>query len=164
MANGVHSAIRVLRTFARLHLWARALSLASLKMVIDAALGRRPQISIFGTDYPTDDGTAVRDYIHVTDLASAHVQALKYLFDGGKTQVMNVGTGRGVSVAEIIRMVEHVSGRPVPSAYSPRRAGDPPRLIADPGRARSVLDWRAELDLPAIVEDAWRWHASRNAG
>ena len=134
-----------------------------IPLVIDAALGRRPQIDVFGTDYPTEDGTAVRDYIHVADLASAHVQAMKYLHDGGKTQAINVGTGRGASVAEIIRTVEHVGGRPVPSAYAPRRAGDPPRLVADPGRARDVLDWRAEFDLPVIVADAWRWHASRNA-
>ena len=88
---------------------------------------------------------------------------MKYLHDGGTTQAINVGTGRGASVAEIIRTVEQVGGRPVPSAYAPRRAGDPPRLVADPGRARDVLGWRAEFDLPVIVADAWRWHASRNA-
>jgi UDP-glucose 4-epimerase len=129
-----------------------------IPLVLDAALGRRPSIAIFGTDYPTPDGTAVRDYIHVADLAAAHVAALRHLLGGGGSEGLNLGTGRGVSVREVIGMVERTTGRPVPVSESPRRAGDPPALVADPRRAGTVLSWRASRDLAAMVEDAWRWH------
>jgi UDP-glucose 4-epimerase len=130
-----------------------------LPIVIEAALGRRPAVSVFGSDYPTPDGTAVRDYIHVVDLAAAHVAALRHLLDGGKSDALNLGTGRGASVSEVIARVEAVTGRAVPVRTAPRRVGDPPVLVADPRRAEAVLGWRAELDLDAMVEDAWRWHS-----
>ena len=129
-----------------------------IPLVLDAALGRRPSISIFGTDYPTPDGTAVRDYIHVIDLADAHVAALRHLLGGGGSEALNLGTGRGASVREVIRAAEAVTGRAVPVIEAARRAGDPPALVADPRRAETVLSWRATRDLAAMVEDAWRWH------
>ena len=127
-------------------------------LVLDAVLGRRPTISIFGTDYPTPDGTALRDYIHVVDLAEAHVAALRHLLGGGASASVNLGTGQGVSVKEVIRTVEAVTGRKVPTSEEPRRVGDPPALVADPRRAEALLKWQARADLAAMVEDAWRWH------
>ena len=129
-----------------------------IPLILDAALGRRPSIRVFGSDYPTEDGTAVRDYIHVLDLAEAHVAALRHLLAGGASAALNLGTGRGASVAEVIRAVEATTGRRVPVEQAPRRAGDPPVLIADPRQAAAVIGWRAERDLTTIVEDAWRWH------
>jgi UDP-arabinose 4-epimerase len=129
-----------------------------IPLVLDAALGRRPAISIFGTDYPTPDGTALRDYIHVMDLAEAHLSALRHLMDGGGSLALNLGTGSGASVREVIKTVEGVTGRKVPVVEAPRRAGDPPALVADPRRAETLLKWRAKKDLSAMVEDAWRWH------
>ena len=129
-----------------------------IPLVLDAALGRRASISIFGTDYPTPDGTALRDYIHVMDLADAHVAALRHLLAGGGSEALNLGTGHGASVREVIRAAEAVTGRAVPVIEAARRAGDPPALIADPRRAEKVLNWRATRDLTAMVDDAWRWH------
>ena len=129
-----------------------------IPLVLDAALGRRPAISIFGTDYPTPDGTALRDYIHVMDLAEAHLSALRHLMDRGGSAALNLGTGSGASVREVIKTVERVTGRKVPVTEAPRRAGDPPALVADPRRAETLLKWRAKKDLSAMVEDAWRWH------
>ena len=129
-----------------------------IPLILDAAAGLRPDIQIFGTDYPTPDGTAVRDYIHVADLAAAHVAALKHLIGGGASAALNLGTGTGTSVAEAIAMVEAVTGRKVPVKRVPRRAGDPAVLLADPSRARALLGWQAEYGLQAIVTDAWRWH------
>jgi UDP-glucose-4-epimerase GalE len=129
-----------------------------IPLVLDAALGRSKAISVFGSDYPTADGTAIRDYIHVTDLAAAHVAALRHLLDGGASEALNLGTGSGASVREVIRTVESVTGREVPLLEAPRRAGDPPALVADPSRAGQLLAWRAERGLSAMVEDAWRWH------
>jgi UDP-glucose-4-epimerase GalE len=136
-----------------------------IPLVLDAALGRQAHIRVFGSDYPTADGTAVRDYIHVVDLAEAHVAALRHLLDGGASAALNLGTGTGASVAEVIAAVERVTGRKVPVEQAPRRPGDPPALVADPRRAEQVLGWRTERDLTTIVEDAWRWHlklAGRN--
>ncbi len=125
-----------------------------------AALGRRPPLDLFGTDYPTRDGTAERDYVHVCDLARAHVQAVRYLTDGGKTTALNLGSGTGSTVREVIAMVEAVSGLPVPLVEKPRRAGDATALFAAAGLAREVLDWRTEQsDLRYICETAWRWHS-----
>ena len=135
-----------------------------IPLVIDAALGRRADIQVFGTDYPTPDGTAVRDYIHVTDLAAAHVAALRYLLADGASVALNVGTGQGASVAQVIETVQSVSGRRVPTRAVGRRAGDPAVLTADPRQAEALLGWRAERDLRTIVEDAWRWHSKLNAG
>jgi UDP-glucose-4-epimerase GalE len=129
-----------------------------IPLVLDVALGRRREIAIFGSDYPTPDGTAIRDYIHVKDLAQAHLAALRHLLAGGSSQALNLGTGHGASVREVIRAVEAVTGRSVPAVDAPRRAGDPPALVADPRRAEETLSWRAHADLTEMVEDAWRWH------
>jgi UDP-arabinose 4-epimerase len=133
-----------------------------IPLIIGAVLGRQPPVRVFGTDYDTPDGTAIRDYIHVMDLADAHVRGLAYLTGGGETAALNLGTGRGHSVLDVIRTVERVGGRPVPRVDSPRRPGDPPQLVADAGRARAVLGWTpAYADLEVIVEHAWSWGQSR---
>jgi UDP-arabinose 4-epimerase len=131
-------------------------------LVIGAALETRPPVKMFGTDYSTPDGTAIRDYIHVTDLADAHLRALDRLAAGTASQAINLGTGRGHSVREVVETVRAVGGRPVPVEQAARRAGDPPELVADPGRARSVLGWTPRYpELATIVEHAWAWHAGR---
>ena len=130
----------------------------AIPLAILAALGRRPFFEIYGTDYPTDDGTAVRDYIHVADLASAHVLALQHLLAGGESLALNLGTGTGHSVRQVVAAVEAATGRPVPVKLGPRRAGDPPALVADPALARERLGWRARyLDLREIVATAAAW-------
>jgi UDP-arabinose 4-epimerase len=130
-----------------------------IPLVIDAALGRRPPVGVFGTDYPTPDGTAIRDYIHVMDLADAHVRALDYLAGAGASTAINLGTGRGHSVREVIETVERVGGKAVPRTSSPRRGGDPPQLVADARRAKDVLGWTPRYaDLQTIIEHAWSWH------
>ncbi len=126
--------------------------------VLMAATGEIENITVFGTDYPTPDGTCIRDYIHVCDLASAHALALNYLRQGGDTIAVNLGTGRGFSVKEIIATAEAVTGRTIPVQYGPRRVGDPAELVADPSRAAQVLGWRAfHLDPREHIEAAWRW-------
>lgn len=128
-------------------------------LVIGAALGRRPALTIFGNDYPTPDGTAIRDYIHVADLAAAHVAALDHLQEGDGPVCLNLGTGHGHSVLDIVRTVETVSGRAAPFRFGPRRAGDPPILVADPAAAMRQLAWRPRFsDLSTIVDSALRWH------
>jgi UDP-arabinose 4-epimerase len=123
-----------------------------------AARGEIDAIDIFGTDYPTPDGTAIRDYIHVCDLADAHVAALRYLGEGGATISLNLGTGRGHSVREILDSVTRVAGREPPSRIAPRRAGDPPMLVADPSAARRVLNFAARwTDIDAVISTAWEW-------
>ena len=117
-------------------------------------------MQVFGNDYPTPDGTCVRDYIHVLDLAEAHVAALNHLASGGATIACNVGTGLGTSVARIIDLAEQVSGRLVPRVIGPRRPGDPSVVYADPTMARTQLGWTARRDLRDIVASAWRWHSS----
>jgi UDP-arabinose 4-epimerase len=131
-----------------------------IPLVIGAAMGTRPPLNIFGSDYPTPDGTNIRDYIHVADLADAHVRALKYLLNGGESTVFNLGTEQGNSVREVIGMVEQVGGRGVPAKESPRRAGDPPALVADASKAKRVLGWEPRHDLKTIVETAWRFFES----
>ncbi len=131
-----------------------------IPLVIGAALGTRPPVKIFGTDYPTADGTAIRDYVHVMDLADAHLRGIERLRSGTPSQAINLGTGRGRSVREVVDTVARVGGRPVPTIESPRRAGDPPELVAAPGRAREVLGWTCQYpDLETIVGHAWAWHA-----
>ena len=122
----------------------------------------KADLQVFGTDYPTPDGTAIRDYIHVKDLASAHLKAVQHLVQGGRNLAMNLGTGKGVSVMEVIREVEKCSGRKTSAAMMPRREGDAPELVADPRLARSVLNWECRYsDLETIVSTAWRWHSRK---
>lgn len=130
-----------------------------IPLVLDAAMGRRPQISVFGEDYPTPDGTCVRDYIHVTDLAGAHFLALKRMMDTDKSDFFNLGTGKGYSVKEVIERAEAVTGRKVPVVKGPRRAGDPPELVARADKAFSMLGWKpVHSDLDNILRTAWVWH------
>jgi len=131
-----------------------------IPLVIGGTLGTRPPVKVFGTDYPTPDGTAVRDYIHVVDLADAHLRALDRLGAGTPSQAINLGTGRGHSVREVIDTVTRASGKTAPFAVAPRRPGDPPELIADPSRARDVLGWTPRYpELGTIVAHAWKWHS-----
>ena len=130
-----------------------------IPLAIYAAKGRA-KLSVFGTDYPTPDGTAIRDYIHVSDLANAHVTAVRHLMAGGESLQLNLGTGAGSSVREVIRAVERVSGCAIAARYVERRPGDAPALVADASKALRVLDWKPRLSsLETIVETAWRWHS-----
>jgi UDP-glucose-4-epimerase GalE len=134
-----------------------------IPLVILAALGQRPRVEVYGTDYPTPDGTAIRDYIHVTDLAAAHVRALEYLVGGGQSRALNLGTGQGHSVRGVINAVGKISPLPVPFREGPRRAGDPPLLVADASQAGKVLGWKPQhSELETIVRDAWKWHSKGN--
>jgi UDP-glucose-4-epimerase GalE len=135
-----------------------------IPIVLQAALGKRPAVEVFGTDYPTPDGTCIRDYIHVDDLASAHLLALEALTPG-KLLHCNLGTGTGHSVREVIRAAEEVTGRKVPVKEGPRRAGDPPALVAAADKARRELGWQARYtDVRAVVETAWNWHRTHPDG
>ncbi len=142
--------------------WAHSQNLVPL--VMKAALGRVPSIGVFGDDYPTPDGTCIRDYIHVDDLAAAHLKALDYLAGGGTTTALNVGTGVGSSVLEVIAATERLSGLPVPVVHLPRRAGDPVSTYADATMAHEVLGWRATRGLDEIIASAWQWHQSHPDG
>ena len=129
-----------------------------IKVACQAALGMRDSVSIYGTDYPTPDGTGIRDYIHIEDLASAHLAALRYLENGGEPTRLNVGYGQGGSVREVIAMVKRMSGVDFPVVEGPRRPGDPAMLVARADRIRQTLDWQPRFnDLETIVADAWRW-------
>ncbi len=128
-------------------------------VAMKALLGQAPPLRVFGTDYPTPDGTAIRDYIHVDDLADAHLRALDYLAGGGATTVVNLGTGVGSSVRQVLTAAEKAAGRPVPAEDSPRRPGDPVALWADNTRARDLLGWEAKYGLDEIVASAWQWHS-----
>jgi len=133
--------------------------------VLAAALGRRAALEVYGTDYPTADGTAVRDYVHVADIADAHLRALDVKLDGGSAVAVNLGTGTGRSVREVVEAARRVTGRPVPTVERPRRPGDPPELVAAVGRAATVLGWRAlHSSLDEILESAWRWHQAHPHG
>jgi UDP-glucose 4-epimerase len=129
-----------------------------------AALGRRGPLQVFGTDYPTPDGTAIRDYVHVVDLARAHVRALEYLERGGQSAVLNLGTGVGSSVFEVMAAAERIIGQPVPHELAPRRPGDPVALFADNQRAKDLLGWIPEAGLDEILRSAWMWHSSHPDG
>lgn len=134
-----------------------------IPLVLDAALGRRPAITVFGDDYATPDGTCIRDYIHVTDLAAAHVLALQALEQGAASTAYNLGNGQGFSVHEVIDCARQVTGQAIPVETGPRRAGDPPRLVGDAERIRSELNWQPQYaDLDAIVQTAWQWQQGRN--
>ncbi len=129
-----------------------------IPLVIYGAMGKRPPVKVFGTDYPTEDGTAVRDYIHASDLARAHVLGVEYLAKGGESTAVNLGTGVGASVLDVLKAVEKVSGKPVPHELFERRAGDPPHLVAKSQLARQVLGWKPERSgIETIVRDAWAW-------
>ncbi len=130
-----------------------------IPLVLDAAIGRREDIKIFGTDYETPDGTCVRDYIHVTDLASAHIKALEYLNQGGQTEFFNLGNGKGYSVKEVVEMAKKITKVDFKVVEAPRREGDPAVLVADSTKARQVLGWEPKYpDLEIIVESAWKWN------
>jgi len=133
--------------------------------VLAAALGKRAALEIYGTDYPTPDGTAVRDYVHVTDIADAHLRALDAKLDGGSAVAVNLGTGTGRSVREIVEAARRVTGRDVPTVERPRRPGDPPELVAAVARAATVLGWRpSHSSLEEILSSAWQWHQTHPLG
>lgn len=134
-------------------------------LILQVPNGQREQISIFGEDYPTPDGTCIRDYIHVCDLAQAHILALDYLLAGGENNVFNLGNGIGFSVKEVIEETRRVTGHPIPAAVCPRRAGDPAQLIASSAKAREVLGWKPQYDdLHTIIATAWDWHKAHPHG
>jgi UDP-glucose 4-epimerase len=134
-----------------------------IPVALRAAARLGPELHVFGSDYPTPDGTCIRDYIHVNDLASAHVGALDHLAAGKESFAVNVGTGTGASVQEVISAVEAVTGKSVPRKMVPRRAGDPPRLVANPAKAQALLQWKATRGLSDIVTTAWNWMERRAA-
>ena len=128
-------------------------------------MGQRPHIEVFGTDYPTPDGTCIRDYIHVDDLAAAHLLALENICSRARALRYNLGIGRGYSVREVIRAVEEVTGKPVPVKEGPRRPGDPPALVASSEKIQRELGWKPQYtELKAIVETAWNWHSKHPRG
>ena len=133
--------------------------------VLGAALGKRAALEIYGTDYPTADGTAVRDYVHVTDIADAHLRALDVTLAGDAAVAVNLGTGTGYSVRQVVEAARRVTGREVPTVERPRRPGDPPELVAAVGRATKLLGWRAaHSSLEEILSSAWRWHQAHPQG
>lgn len=133
--------------------------------VLAAAMGQLPRLQVFGRDYPTPDGTAIRDYIHVSDLGSAHILALEYLKNGGKSEFLNLGNGTGYSVLDVIETARRVTGRPIPTEYGPRREGDATRLVAKADKARRVLGWEPRFpQLEEIVGTAWRWSQAHPNG
>ncbi len=134
----------------------------AIPLAIDAALGRRQGFKVFGSDYETRDGTCVRDYIHVLDLADAHVRAVQYLIDGGESVALNLGTGTGTTVRELLGAIEDVSRKPFPVEYIGRREGDSHTLVANNDKARDVLGWVPQYDLSRIIQSAWNWHARSN--
>ncbi|MFS2175926.1 UDP-glucose 4-epimerase GalE [Rhizobium pisi] len=134
----------------------------AIPLAIDAALGRRQGFKVFGSDYETRDGTCVRDYIHVLDLADAHVRAVEYLLKGGESVALNLGTGTGTTVKELLGAIEDVSNRPFPVEYIGRREGDSHTLVANNDKARDVLGWVPQYDLSQIIRSAWNWHAKSN--
>lgn len=141
-----------------------------IPLALRAAAGVGPELQVFGSDYPTSDGTCIRDYIHVNDLASVHLKALEHLAAGKDSFAVNVGTGVGASVQEVISTIEDVTGKHVPRMMGPRRAGDPPALVANPMKAQTLLGWKATRGLREIVATAWNWmerrgsHGPLNAG
>jgi UDP-glucose 4-epimerase len=136
-----------------------------IPLILFAALGKRDAISIFGDDYPTPDGTAIRDYIHISDLSQAHLLALDYLRGGGNSQFINLGNGGGYSVKEVIEAARKITGRNIEAKIAPRRAGDPSRLVANAAKAREVLGWNPQFpEIEKIIESAWKWHEVHPSG
>ncbi|MCI8769582.1 MAG: UDP-glucose 4-epimerase GalE [Lachnospiraceae bacterium] len=136
-----------------------------IPLILQVPNGQREAINIFGDDYDTKDGTCVRDYIHVTDLAQAHILAMNYLIDGKESNVFNLGNGVGFTVKEVIEAARKVTGHPIPAVVAPRRGGDPAKLIASSAKAKEVLGWKPEhADLEEIIETAWKWHKNHPNG
>lgn len=136
-----------------------------IPLILQVPLGQRKSISIFGSDYPTPDGTCLRDYVHVTDLAAAHLLALEYLAKGGQSDCFNLGNGEGHSVRQVIETARKVTGHPIPAVEAPRRPGDPPTLVASASKARQVLGWAPKYSsLEAIVASAWKFHSTHPDG
>lgn len=136
-----------------------------IPIVLEAALGRRDSIQIFGDDYDTPDGSCIRDYIHVTDLAAAHILALKSLRDGGESRIYNLGNGKGFSVREVVRIAREVTGIKIKETIAPRRAGDPAVLVASSEKIRNELNWKPRYDdLSVIIDTAWQWHKNHPYG
>lgn len=136
-----------------------------IPLILQVPNGQREFISIFGDDYDTKDGTCIRDYIHVTDLAQAHILAMDYLMDGGESNIFNLGNGVGFTVKEVIDTAREVTGHPIPAKVTPRRAGDPAQLIASSDKARTVLGWNPQhADLKEIIGSAWNWHKTHPHG
>lgn len=136
-----------------------------IPLILQVPLGQRPFITVFGTDYPTEDGTCIRDYIHVTDLVNAHLLALDYLMKGGKSDVFNLGSSTGYSVLEMIDAARKVTGHPIPVQLGTRRSGDPALLIASSDKAKEVLNWRPQYtSIESIIASAWKWHQSHPQG
>ena len=136
-----------------------------IPIILQAAQGTRDHISIFGTDYPTSDGTCIRDYIHVTDLAQAHILAVEYLMKGGKSDIFNLGNGVGFSVREVIEKAKEVTQKDIKVVEESRRSGDPAVLIASSDKAKTVLGWKPEYDdLGTIIKTAWKWHSTHPNG
>ncbi|HEY9818366.1 MAG TPA: UDP-glucose 4-epimerase GalE [Candidatus Obscuribacterales bacterium] len=134
-----------------------------IPLALMTALGRRESLSIFGTDYPTEDGTCIRDYIHVCDLADAHILGLEHLLKGGDSDIFNLGNGGGFSVRQVIEATERVTGRPVPAVECDRRPGDPPALVGSGQKAAAVLGWAPKYpDLDDMIRHAWQWHQVRH--
>lgn len=133
--------------------------------ILRTALGQYKAMQIYGNDYPTPDGTCIRDYIHVTDLIEAHILALEYLFKGGKSEAFNLGNGNGFSVQQVIAEAEKVIGKKIPVEFSKRRAGDPPVLVADASKAAKILGWKPRhSDVDNIIASAWKWHNTHPNG
>ena len=136
-----------------------------IPLILQVPNGKRDAISIYGTDYDTPDGTCIRDYIHVTDLAQAHILAVSYLMNGGESDIFNLGNGVGYSVREVIDVARQVTGHPIPAVETPRRAGDPARLVASSEKAKRVLGWNPVHDsLEEIISSAWKWHQTHPNG
>ncbi len=136
-----------------------------IPLILQVPNNKRPEIKIFGDDYDTPDGTCIRDYIHVTDLANAHILAIEYLKKGGENNIFNLGNGTGFSVKQVIDISRKVTNHPIPAVICPRRAGDPAKLIASSEKAKTVLKWQPiYTDLETIIESAWRWHKNHPDG
>ncbi len=136
-----------------------------IPLILYAAQGKREAISIFGDDYPTPDGTAIRDYIHISDLSQAHLLALKHLRNGGASEFINLGNGGGYSVKEVVEAARKITGKNIEARIAPRRAGDPSRLVADAKKAREILGWQPQFpEIEKIIESAWLWHEAHPNG
>lgn len=136
-----------------------------IPLILQVPLGQRPHITVFGTDYPTKDGTCIRDYIHITDLVNAHILALRYLMAGGESNIFNLGSNTGYSVLEMIEAARAVTGHPIPMEIGERRAGDPALLIASSEKAKKVLGWEPQYtDIKYIIASAWKWHQGHPNG